>query len=43
MWKMRSKTVPAIIGALGTIKKGLDQNLLLLPDHPSATELQKTH
>ena len=43
MWKVRSKIVPAVIGALGTIKKGLDQNLLLLPGHPSATELQKTH
>jgi hypothetical protein len=33
--------VPVIVGALGTIKKGLDQNLQLLPGHPSATELQK--
>jgi hypothetical protein len=40
MWKVRSKIVPAIIGALGTIKKGLDQNLLLLPGHPSAREMQ---
>jgi hypothetical protein len=39
MWKVRSKIVPAIIRALGTIKKGLDQNLLLLPGQPSATEL----
>jgi len=40
MWKARSEIVPAIIGALGTIKKGLYQNLMLLPSHPSATELQ---
>jgi hypothetical protein len=40
MWKVRSKIVSAIIGALGTIKKGLDQNLLLLLVNPSATELQ---
>ena len=40
MWKARTKIVPAIIGALGTIKKGLDQNLLLLPGHQSATELR---
>jgi hypothetical protein len=33
--------VPVIIGALGTIKKGLDQNHQLLPGHRSATELQK--
>jgi hypothetical protein len=41
MWKVRTKIVPAITGALGTIKKGLDQNLQLLPGHSSATELQK--
>jgi hypothetical protein len=33
--------MPVIIGALGTIKKGLDQNFQLLPGHPSATELRK--
>jgi hypothetical protein len=41
MWKVRTKPVPVIIGALGTIKKGLFQNLQLLPGHPSAIELQK--
>ena len=35
------KIVPVLIGALGTIKKGLDQNRQLPPGHPSATELQK--
>jgi hypothetical protein len=39
MWKVRTKIVPFIIGALGTIKKGLDQNHQLLPGHPSAIEL----
>jgi hypothetical protein len=41
MWKGRMKIVPIIIGALGTIKKGLDQNLHMKPVHLSATELQK--
>jgi hypothetical protein len=41
MWKVRTKIVPAIIGALGIIKKGLDQNLQLLIGHRSAIELQK--
>jgi len=27
MWKVRTKIVPVITGALGTIKNGLDQNL----------------
>jgi len=41
MWKVRTKTLPVTTGALGTIKKGLDQNLQLLPGHQSAKELQK--
>jgi hypothetical protein len=41
MWKVRTKIVPVIIGALGTIKKGLDQSLQFLSGHLSATELQK--
>ena len=41
MWKVRIKIVPVIIGALGTIKVGLDENLWLLSGHLSAAELQK--
>jgi hypothetical protein len=41
MWKVRTKVVRIINGALGTIKKGLEQILQLLPGHPSAIELQK--
>ena len=41
MWRVRTKTALVAIGALGTVKKGLDQNLQLLPCHRSAIELQK--
>jgi hypothetical protein len=41
MWKLMAKIVPVITEALVTIKKGLDQSLQLLPDHPLAIELQK--
>ena len=41
MWKARTKIVPVIIKASGTIKKGLVQNLQVLPGHRSAIELQK--
>ena len=41
MWKVRTKIMPAITGALGTIKKGLNQSLQLLPGHRSAIGLQK--
>ena len=33
--------MPVIIGALGTIKKGLDQKFQKLAGHQSATELQE--
>jgi hypothetical protein len=42
MWKARTKIVPVINGALGTIRKGLDQNLQFLPGDPSAIKLQIT-
>jgi hypothetical protein len=35
------KIVPILVGALGTIKKGLDQNLQLPSGQPSAIELQQ--
>jgi hypothetical protein len=41
IWKERTKFVPVIIGALETIKKGLDQNLQLHPGHQSAVDLHK--
>jgi hypothetical protein len=41
MWQVRTHIVPFIIGTLRTIKKGLDQILLLLSGHLSAIELQK--
>lgn len=41
IWKVRIKIVPVRNGALGKIKRGLDQNLPLLPGDPSAVEPQK--
>jgi len=43
MRKVRTKTVPVVTTALGTIKKGLDQNLRLLPGYLLATVLQRSH
>jgi hypothetical protein len=43
MWRARIKMVPVIIGALGTIKMRLDQNLQLLSGHLSAVRLQKIY
>jgi len=41
MWELRTKILPVVIGVLKTIKKGLEQNLQLLPGHLSTRELQK--
>jgi hypothetical protein len=41
MWKVRTEIVPVTIGALGTMKKGLDQNPHSFPAQPSAIEVQK--
>jgi len=41
MWNCKTRTVPIIVGALGVLKKGYDENLKILPGHPSANEVQK--
>jgi hypothetical protein len=41
VWKIRTKIVPVVIAALGTIKKGLNQDHQLLPSQLPTTELQK--
>ena len=30
LWKVKARVIPFVIGALGTIPRGLDENLLLL-------------
>jgi hypothetical protein len=41
LWRVKTKTMPVTLGALGTIKQGLDQNLQLLPGHPLAIKVHK--
>ena len=41
LWKVRTKIPPVVIGALGTIKTALDQNLQSLQGHRLAIVLQK--
>jgi hypothetical protein len=41
MWRVRTTVVPVVIGALETIKKGLEQNLRWLPGHWLVIELRK--
>ena len=38
---MRTETVPVIVGALGLITEGMDQNLEKIPGTSNINELQK--
>ena len=39
---MKTETVPVIVGALGLIRDGMDQNLGKIPGASNINELQKT-
>ena len=39
MWRERTNIMPVTTGALGTITKGFDENVQLLPGQSSTTEL----
>ena len=41
MLGMRTETVPVIVGALGLIRRGMDQNLGKIPGDSNINELQK--
>ena len=41
MWKLKSKTIPVVIGALGMIKKGTRNFIDQIPGKPSLQEMQK--
>ena len=41
MWGMKTQTVPVVIGALGVIKKGIDQQISKIPGNINVTELQQ--
>ena len=41
MWGMRTETVLVIVGALGLLREGMDQNLGKIPGASNINELQK--
>jgi len=43
MWEVRTILVSAITEALGTIRKGLDQNVQLLPGHRQPQGYRRSH
>ena len=40
MWKMKTKTIPVVIGALGMIKKGTQKYVNEIPENLSLAEIQ---
>ena len=41
LWHMETVTIPAVIGALGMIKKGTEKHLEKIPGSPKLNEMQK--
>ena len=41
MWEMRTETVPVIVGGLGLIRGGMDQNIGKIAGASNINELQK--
>ena len=41
MWKLKTKTIPVVIGALGMIKKDTQNFIDQIPGKPSLQEMQK--
>ena len=41
MWRLKTKTVPVVMGALDTIKKDMENYTNKIPDNTNIHELQK--
>ena len=42
MWKMKTKVIPIVIGALGTIRKGMEDNIRSVSENLNLQTVQKT-
>ena len=41
MWQMKIEVIPVVVGALGTIKKGMVENIKRVSERVNVTETQK--
>ena len=41
MWQMKTEVIPVVVGALGTIKKGMVENIKRESERANVTETQK--
>ena len=41
MWQMKTEVIPVVVGALGTVKKGMVENIKKVSERATVTEIQK--
>ena len=41
MWQMKTEVIPMVVGALGTVKKGMVENIKKVSERAAVTEIQK--
>ena len=41
MWQMKTEVIPVVVGALGTIKTGMVENIKSVSERANVTETQK--
>ena len=41
MWKLKVKTIPLVVGALGLVTKGTEELINIIPGNPSLREVKK--
>ena len=41
MWQMKTEEIPVVVGALGTVKKGMVENIKKVSERAAVTEIQK--
>ena len=41
MWHMKTVLIPVVVGALGKVKKGMEENIKTVSERATVTEIQK--
>ena len=41
MWQMKTKVIPEVVGAFGTVKKGMVENIKKVSERATVTKTQK--
>ena len=41
MWQMKTEVIPVVVGALGTVKEGMVENIKKVSERETVTETQK--